>query len=456
MKKIKSLVYIFLLVFLAGCGRKEVEYIEDTATEDSNLDVSMDNVYDKIGCMDTWEEIIDAEKGKKINAEVIVPEVRGMKIIDVENTDYVNNPQNQENFITNITKEQVYYYDFERVPKIVIEKELEDIQERIETYEANGDPVDSWYEQYRNEQERYEKAPEDYVPVVEYDTYKYLFSYNDMNYTIEFYNTGHGKGDLIHMELHDSNQVFGEVDEDTYISVQEDSYLLEDNRCSMSLDEAHKLAKEFVDGLDVGEFSNACTNYIKCYCYKGDLEEIYNDGYIFHFTRTIDGISADGNMYTNNQNIYNEAVDTAKANGLILDEYSALEYEQTAMEEIIIYINDKGILDMTYHSPATLGEKTTDNVALLSFDNVKKSFSYVIDEKDYYDYTNFTHMELTYFYYHDYDAKKVVILPVWRLTDEEPTNMFLSYDAQCIMVNAVDGSVIDIGSQLYNTRTDIY
>ena len=456
MKKVKSFVIILALCTLTACGRKEVDYSVDDSQDSSSgySDISMETISEKIGVEEQWEEVIDEGKLKKVYADVVVPEVTGMKVVDVEPVDYPADPEAKEQFIRSITDGTIYYNYWKKED---YDWHIATVQEELDYLEAEGGDdtyYDSRYEYLGYLEAERENAPESYIPAEDFKNNGYYLEYNEMLYTIEFIEYSNTDYKSIEFGLWDNADLVDMENINLYLY---DVPMVEgdENRCTMTAEEAKSEAQEFINSLNVGVFSCVDTMALKYSIYTNSnryevvmtdtTEQIeYLDGYTFRFVRSIDGINVDGNYYLNGNIYSSQVIET-------LDD-TTINYgwaPESSMEEIFIRVNDKGIVAMTYHSPMEITGVNAENVKLLAFDEVKSSIAYVIDEKTYYEYTSFKYLELTYFLYHDKEEDKHCIIPVWRLTDKTMdlilrNNEKFSY----VVINAMDGSVINVGEQI--------
>lgn len=410
MKRVRTLIYILVLLTFTGCGRKEVDYNVDDSQDNTggSSDMSMDTISEEIGAEERWEEIIDEAVLKKVYAEVIIPETTGMKVIDVKQANYMRDSSAKENFINNITDGEVYCF-------------LDD-----------------------------EDTSLDYMISESFEENSYILDYNDIKYAISFSGNSE-RSERIYFEPLNMEDLI-EM-ENVNIGLYDESISSEqENKCSLRVEDAEEIAREFICDLDVGEFSCVDAKALKYIIYTNsnengvvmtpDTECIeYYDGYTFRFVRSIDGVCVDGNYYGMSGNYSEQLYEAIAAS----NHYNAIS--EKCMEEIIIRVNDLGIVSMMYYSPMNIISVKAEDANLLSFDNVKASVAYEIEENESYKGICFTHMELTYFNYYDKELGNNCIIPVWRLTDKSMDVIFDDGTFSYIVVNALDGSVINVGEQ---------
>ena len=192
MRKIRSLIYILVLLAISGCGRKEVDYSVDNTAENSGgySDISMDKISEKIGVEELWEETINADDLKKVYAEVIVPDVTGMKVVDMEAVKYFDSPEDKERFIRSLTSGDIYWYGNDYRIKEDYDWDIASVQALIDYFEAEGgysdDEYDSLVDALTILEEERENAPEDYVSAENFEENDYIIEYNGIDYWITF------------------------------------------------------------------------------------------------------------------------------------------------------------------------------------------------------------------------------------------------------------------------------
>ncbi len=462
MKRLKKAIFcISITMLLTGCGKDKVEYVTETntPTDSVSTDISMDSVAEKVGFdEELWEEAVDDSTVKRIYANVTVPDVTGMKVIDVEMLNHQEDPEAKENVLKAFAEGEIYRFDEGYIPKPYYQADVDYYQSVID---ANGDNMDEWVlERYNELFEIYNNAPDDYVVADDFEPNSYRIDYDNLNMLVSFrhYNEYGTSNNSIMFTLEDTNSLVEEPNKNVMVEYGAGGeYLSDDNRCTMTVEEAQEKAEDFVAKFNAGDFEVVGTEQIEFNVYYGELggytyteTENYYDGYVFHFFRSIDGVTVDGNIYHATSDAVDQALDAA---GAELNE-SYTYTPVNSMEQITVFVNDKGVFDATYNSPVEIKEVVADNVNLLSYDNIKNVVIQEMQNKDYYQYVTLRHMELTYFLWHDKINDKYSIVPVWRASDDSPQtmlyeSMFFGYgDTHFIVANAMDGSIINVGEQM--------
>ncbi len=457
MKVYKGILIVVCLICLVGCGKKDLQYVDSTPTD--SVDNTKKDVVSEINVDEKWEEKIDVNGSIKINVEPKVPDVLSMKVIDVEKKEYKSNPKNKEEFLETLTVEPMYKYDEEYWSKEEWEKQAEGYYEYAQIWRDDEssqmqENYDYYIDLYNQAIIESQTAEDDYVLVDDYLNNRYKIKFDDKEYIVTFsdeeeqqaYSLNVGV-DVIRMELWDKSVLIDDsecVEKSIYVTTVEDYVEPSMNECNMTEEEAGKVALDFIDVLDVGDFQITRTKPLQYSGSKG-LNDVISgiDGYVFYLTRDIENLPLDGNVYTENLLSNSQAIQ-----GLANDVSYEVRYK-AFFEEIVIGVNDEGIVFMDYYSPYEIKEIITDDVNFLSFDNVKKVIcEELTNNMEIYYYAQFNTMELTYFpIQNEDDENKVVIIPVWKLTDNE-LGTINSY----VIVNAIDGSIINVGKQVF----DIY
>ncbi len=451
---IKFTILCIYVLSLTGCGKDKVDYVTEsnTPTDGISTNISTGTLEEQIGAEDVWEEDIDIAKGKKICAEVVIPDASGMKVVNLERVSF--DAEFKESFMNCLTDGPVYKYDYEYLPKEVIQKNIDEIKELIADLEEQGyDPYNEeseyyvWYLTLEAEEELLEQAPEDYVLADDYSGYTYLFENDDVEYTVNFMGDGSTLDRWIILDVKNPEEtidesnytgVFYETTGD-YTSMDDDDINI--NRCDITEEEAKKMALDFVSSMELGEFKIVGTEMMSVYCTLEDgSAETFYYGYSFKLYRAIDDIEVDGNDYINSPVTHEQYRES------LTDGYNRA-YCYMCFEEIKIDVTDKGVVRMTYMSPHKYKETVAENVNLQSFDSIKSVAVEEISAKSYYEYDTMRCMELGYYNYWDEDTENTVVIPVWKLTtydigDCTPSDSY-------VLINAMDGSVINVGKQHY-------
>lgn len=398
---------------------------------------------------ETWVDSI-ALGGKtiSINAKVSVPDADCMKVISLDEKEM--DGEYKKVLLENLC-ETPYVLNEMNPPQWYIDNNLEWLESLESNYYAGKyEPEDEeyckekiamlkgWRErkagEFKNQvSEAYEET--EYYGEYMGHTYRYVFARpedidkNHMYWVPVDYNG------LSHFEPASGN---------CYYSFGEDGLEASDNHCEMSEEEAVKVAEEFLGNLGYTGLVPDSVELLSWY----DAEETpvdveasgelpYVDGYMITFYRGIADIVID-----ENKSMYHCL------------KHGNLEREECMTEKYIIRLTDAGVIAGEIQSPYTEKEVLSERTKLLSYQQVKEVFlSLLSGDADYFKYVNTTMtlnaMELSY--YPVEENGSYALVPVWRLEDQYTTyNVYTQKDEvqwvnMTIMINAIDGSVIDPG-----------
>ena len=214
----------------------------------------------------------------------------------------------------------------------------------------------------------------------------------------------------------------------------------------ISLEEAKKLVQEKVDKMGITDLQFSDWNYAVCKNLEEDnsLSNL-GSGYMISYTRTINNVPI---------------TQTMAAGGALEDMDSTME--TWSYESLYFWVDKDGIESMSYSNPYTIGETKTENLSLLPFSEIMKTYEkmMVVTNADNMEYEksrvyDIDRIVLGYarIYEPSTDAHTGLLVPVWDFfgsrkvegdyngesysdVTDYPTWSFLT-------INAVDGSIID-------------
>lgn len=207
--------------------------------------------------------------------------------------------------------------------------------------------------------------------------------------------------------------------------------------------EAQVLAKEKVAELGIPGMEEALVQLGTHMDMHGDEFTIDNAGWLINFTRTIDGIPV---TYTSEQGGAYEDMES--------------EFETWGYEWLQVAVNRDGIQMAQCYNIYDIGEKTAENVQLISFDEVSQTFRQMMlmksadmdRETREYQIDRIT-FGYTRIYDPTVDSRSGLLVPVWDFfgsycekTEYEGESMEYisdSADISHLTINAMDGSIID-------------
>lgn len=447
------------LALLTGCGKREkVEYIDDTiSTEEQACVVSpSNNLKESLGVSEEWIEYVDEENSIQINVTPVVPDTDGMKVIQLETKNYYENPEGKKEFLGMLTDEPVYIYEQEFWPKSEWEREAEkryDFYLAIEAWDDSApnkpDMIEYALSEYDYAISMADSSKDEWTEATDYTNNQYKISYEGCEYIVSFEDRfaggGHGYNyyEAVVMKLHDmsviaSTEDGGEVMLDPYVSYDFNQEFGE-NRCKLTEEEATKLGDRFVADINVSDFDVSSIEPLLI----GAGSDMYYDGYVVSYSRKVDESMVVGEDYFNSRIMWNQLGEVAN-NSVFSGPYKYFE-------EIKVYVNDLGIVQVKYCNPYEVLDVSEKNVSLLDFDNIKEVVINELTTNSYnYNYANFDNLELTYFTYLNEDNRnEAAIIPVWKLTQKTAGDI-----TYYVIVNAIDGSILNLSMQFHEPEIE--
>lgn len=506
---------VLTVSFLGGCKQEE----PDNHTKDPHDNVLQQEDMSGLSKLfwDTkWKEEwkADTEGGSDrnltIDADIIVPDLDEMSVIEVENLSFNN--ENKEMFLKGLFGDSDIYYNDDAFKSKEQWKKIIDstIQQDIDFYSSYMETVEDKRDEklYRETllalqnmkadyEEKMKNAPTEYTKAENFDKDSYLGELNGQLYTVtfdkdeyqyrsydesqinvyavtksrledeDFGSNGNGYGTKMNCftvqnsdydsmrpeELKDVLRVQTRNSSSVEHAENADEILKEKNRCEMSKKEAEAYAQRYL-GM-VGVPSAVCTDIGDLY-WMGEERDDANhtfsqiyipDGYQIKFTVGIDDVSLES---FGTEETYKEA---SSMSGLKFNAYSM-------KTEVIMQISDKGLLSMTVYNPIQICN-ITSNVELLSLDNIYEIIRAEMTQnaRDYGTNSTlrnsklFNELELIYFRVANKEKENhYSYIPVWRLgvisTGQNYSGEQVKDIGKEVLVNAIDGSVIHLLDEL--------
>lgn len=407
----------------------------------------------KIGVCD-WG---DVHATYEIDAEIIVPQVKQMAVVEVEAPSF--DAEFRENIATSIFETgEIYYGDVAHMPR-------RDLQE-IQSYLAGGGtiaitPISYGFSVNVNRQkledlyaalEHIDDAPETYTGVAEYTTDEYVGTYAGQMYRLifgEYLPDSNNQFRLLRKITFAAKDLY-QVCPEEYEEVKEltcSAWTLGDwmeNQCEISEEDARKEAEAFIEklGLDYPVLSytypllwGTPPKYVNEDSASGDWGL---NGYVFCFDLGVDDISFVSCGTEEDYSAFGEKIDQSI---------------QPSMEaRLQIYVTDKGVIRMVADNPMEI-INVAEGVELLPLDTVKSVMKEAMSAewealsfwKGCYGDT-FDEMELLYFRVSDKEnPESFSYVPAWRLAavTRYPTKNKIRIDIS-VLINAIDGSFINL------------
>ena len=397
---------------------------------------------------DSW--VTEAADGKElnvsVNALISVPDAEKMSVAEVK--EFAFDKDSKKQVAEGIFGNEVYSYETERLPKELLEKELQEAEERLEEAGADAD----------------ERGLTDEYKAVQ----------NDVKYLKKLLKKAKTEFTLASEDDYKANELIGERDGIQYIlkfesrqsnnSAKMSPYNLEDvcpeelkgmeiisqtglgksiSDDDSSAEEAKKKAEDF---LAKTGFSNMVCRESQALIWEAKPTEgteneehkKVQSGYTFSFVPGTDGNTfIDPDAETLN---YSDYVDA------IIQEEKGEQMNYPLKSEIRVDVTEKGVISAYWDSPVMI-TSMTDDVKLLSISDIQKIMKESVGNYIGAEYgaekthLSLNRMELVYFRLKD-DTRQgyYSYVPVWRLNEDTD-------HCRC-MINAIDGTVINVKEQL--------
>ena len=212
----------------------------------------------------------------------------------------------------------------------------------------------------------------------------------------------------------------------------------------ISLDEAKKMVQEKVDKMGITDLQFSDWSYALCNSLEDSLSNL-GSGYAIYYTRTINGVPITQTM----------------ADGGALEDMDST-METWSYESLYFFVDKDGIESMSYSNPYTIGETKTENLNLLPFSEIMKTYEkmMVVTNADNMEYEksrvyDIDRIVLGYarIYEPSTDPHTGLLVPVWDFFGSRKVEG--DYDGNSysditdypnwsfLTINAVDGSIID-------------
>lgn len=443
MKKYLYSILLLFVVFLTGCGTKDVVYDTENTVDGSTDEEEKESeagsgsmLSETLGIPDgNWKEEIGSGADKiLIRAMVEVPEVTDMYTQEVSEHYYT--PEEQK-------KIAEYFMDADTIQvnkKAVTTKEW--VQKALNYYsdqlEVEEDVVPfggtkEYIAMLSNEKKRLEALINE-IPsindvsesVQDYSENHYIGSKGDVEYTLSF---------DVDAETNTSSWTLEAVDGNNFTEGTIGKYApwhnaasteRNDNICEMTKEQACLKAEELCRALGISDMKVAEVYDLVLLKENDETDGIsilefseYN-GYSIELTRNIHGVNVDIDLYY--------------GDGTYLD--TTTTEKPYDLEKVIVELNDKGIISMSYEGCMT-AEDVGNAVKLLSFEQVQEIFRKELEglggESDTWRNLSLVYTRIT----DETMPDQYCYIPAWRLKGDSVAAK------DNIWINAIDGSRID-------------
>lgn len=456
-----------LMGTLPGCSDHErVDYDLDTEAVRQAGSGGMSQFADA----STWADEADFtdSDGKQfklsINADIKVPDVDSMSVVEVEET--VADAEFKEQLLKAFCNaETIYYHDPAHQTKEELEASILATEEGIEDmngyleYMAGYEKLPGYAEEIQDIQNQiaeleealqeyqdiYEAVGDEYTPAEEFDSCNTFIGYRDgVAYGISFPDDGDDSWISISPwsveEVFDIPESLKDYEHVTWMPGAAEEG---DNQCSLSMEDARKLADELAELCGGSNLVLCEAAGLEWYGWNEGDETIYNDdgvsyGYCFTYGGGVDGLAFQS------FGTYADYVDLETVS-------PADEGFYDLKDSMEIMVVDDGVVSITMQYPITVNQ-ITEQVELLPLSSIEDILkNEIMENSDRYHYKawnqgvtkSFNLLELIYFRVKNNDAPGTYsYVPAWRLSQEAS-----GYNHP-ILVNAIDGSVIYLEEEL--------
>lgn len=495
-KNINKIVGLTLCIgMLTGCAQTPESSLvkpkgnkaEDAYTEAEGVDIvkedSSENTKDKntavrttirdlLNAPETYKSQTTDDSAKLVvntDATVEIPDVEKISAISVTPAEVT---QDLLDRITNafFSEAKLYTSDsYYTQTKDEIKKTLDELKEdvangNLDPYnygtDEDGNYIYDIYGEIEMYEQEYEAAPEKKTlvegrPVAGSQETENGTAENDFSGVAQmpdgteyFYKTSSYGSDTLSVKIRKTAKSGGEkLPADTtwseYTSFSEGEKPTEES-IGISLDEAKKMVQEKVDKMGITDLQFSDWSYALCNSLEDSLSNL-GSGYAIYYTRTINGVPITQTM----------------ADGGALEDMDST-METWSYESLYFFVDKDGIESMSYSNPYTIGETKRENLNLLPFAEIMKTYEkmMVVTNADNMEYEksrvyDIDRIVLGYarIYEPSTDPHTGLLVPVWdffgsrKVEGDYDGNSYsdiTDYPSWSFLtINAVDGSIID-------------
>lgn len=437
-KKYLNIFLLSIILVFAACSNLIISYKHKQAEKAKNATgksvaveetSNINSLKETLNAEEKWVETIETKRGTRItiNAKVEIPDVSNMYTYELAQNYYYSDEKKRivEHFLKPgsiqvdinefVSKEKLSGYiesyenmlkELDGVNKSKIENEIKRLEVQL-MFAPNASEI---------KEEKLNYSGDYYKGVREDKEYKLIFNMDGDRSVSQWQLTPlkYAKFNSIGANGFDFKR------NATSMLSQSDI----NNKCTMTKEEAEKQAEQICKDLKIPTMWVQNTMNIR-WVNSNQEEEV--NGYCINLSRVISGVAADVTTYTTDYpGIYSK------------------KYPPYRQETVRIAINDNGIIYMEYAGIMTEGRKGPA-VKLLNFEQIKEIFKNEFDtwgEDETYSMMKLSYVRIV-------NEKKDAVysyIPVWRLSTRTETSLKArtqqtdSYN--CILINAIDGSII--------------
>ncbi len=447
-KRIRYIIFagaLSITFCASGCGKKAVddqktEHITETqgeTTVDEGEIVEIDNLAGRLEIPDSCNISIDTGTSDFENIQIIddkidIPYTNDMSVVYLQ-TVKTDNSYKQKIAEAIFDAGQDIYCCDQRI-KDQVEQDLELAKEEYEDRLAQGlDVSDSELHIEQLEAELL-KVSEEYPLAGDYQGNSFCGVIDGKDYTLSFYNHFDGSDGI-------SAYLFGPYGDTEYLYFEGPPIdeMTETNLCEMTPDDASDAAEKIkeqcgITGMEQSDILALEWRTID-YSETENNTDIEYNGYVVKYTKEINGTQ-----------VYQGKLDNVKNLGLDNVDFDI------PTEDFTVYVNDNGLIQVHWKMIFSETGKEDPSVKLLTWDEVLDAFSshlpeyyakYPTDDKSIV----FNDVRLTYYPVTDENEENgYKFIPVWVFAECEDYSGTKD-PLQLIIINAMDGSIIDLPEQ---------
>lgn len=444
---------ILMQTAFTGCGKKDVDYNvngnQSQTAADEKGSSSEEGIARKLGIPEACNETIDV--GNSGIESIVINDSN----IQIPDTDKMNVEHFTAKAVDNEVKKRIaetlfeqdkgiYVFDEENQTKSDIEEQIDIYKSMIE--EAQEDGNDAWATYLESEMKGLESkltsAPDSYPEAGNYEGEMFLGTKDDMDYILGVIDCQNnedvsGLGTYVYfgpkLEYFDLRPYEGASF--AYCSEYNDMGGISANTSEMTKEEAEEIAENFISDIGIkGIIKTETTDLIWEYISADGMGvATESDGYVVRYSRAISNTITYTASFDSVDNLQTD-------NG----------YLEAPVEKYSIYVYDGKVITANWTQIATEADSVEENIELLSYEQMIEKANTEISK--YYEkystrYKNieFNDVRLTYYIVSE-GENKYKYIPVWvfaaytELQDSDGA----SRPEQLVIMNAMDGSVIDI------------
>ena len=467
-----KILYIGALLFvcmLTGCQKNEGDIAKQVGSIETEESAQGAELKAMLGVEDTWDEAIEAEARTgekatvKISAKVFLPSTAYMSVVQLEQDGFTQEKRQEileticePGSISNEKPLEAVKAELEQYVEL-IDRWQQKQSDTIETYGVRDESIDEILNNLFSEQEMLLNSMKENKAENRQANYKNNEFYGkiDDRWFHFYFTNGSLLAGLANSYTRELSFPLPENQYCEYYYVRPEEAEGIENQCRISRTEAEQIADDFLEKMGYKEYMlNDCQNIrwaaldvnqrdLESYSYVNgyDSVQLGDCGWYFTYGRDVNGVAADVSDY--DYITYN------------IENYEAYAVGKYGVERVEVNIDNAGIFAFSITYPYKQKAVLEQQVKLLSFAQIQDAFrSAIKNSTEPYVQTAkqvscFDRLELVYVR-HLCDDGTYTLLPVWRLCSLRQGDVEESEGIAAVyMVNAIDGTSIDVLDELY-------